>query len=198
MLVAWPSTFLKRYSSTGVFLRILKFFNTSGCLLHVPLNFEKLFRTPFFIENLWEISYFKCKLQDFSQHILVLRVLFKLLHNNEKLPLKVVHLIKIPENCTWKSQFVVTLREASLQVYEKNSFIHTLLCILYSSSQNASRLITCILVVQLRFIWVKFLHAQNGIWRSLQYDFCQISKLDLFSSFSLYECSFKKLNSWSV
>ena len=75
--MAWPSAFLKRYSSTGVFLRILKFFNTSGCLLHVPLNFEKLFRTPFFIENLWEISYFKCKLQYFSQHILVSRVLFK-------------------------------------------------------------------------------------------------------------------------
>ena len=35
--------------------------------------------------------------------------------------------------------------------------------------------VICNIPVQLRFIQVNFLHAEYGIWRSLEYSFCQIN-----------------------
>ena len=37
--------------------------------LCLSVNFEKLFRSPFFIEHLWEAGYFMYKLQDFNHQI---------------------------------------------------------------------------------------------------------------------------------
>ena len=78
---------------------------------------------------------------------------------------------------------------------KKNSFTNPPSCILPSSSKNASRLllpkslwncsrttsfrkynrIICNLHVQLRFLYVKFLHVEYAIGRSLEYSFCQIN-----------------------
>ena len=89
------------------------------------------------------------------------------------------------------------LRDASLQVYEKNSFTHSLSCILPSFSQNASRLllrksvrvqflsaessVNCNLPVQSRFIWANYLHVEYLILRSLECSFCQIEILRFLS-----------------
>ena len=88
------------------------------------------------------------------------------------------------------------LRDANLQVNEKNSFANPPSCILPSFSKNASRLllpkrlskvckqlffqkkrakssVTCVLPVELRFILVNFLHVEYGVWLCLEYGFCQ-------------------------
>ena len=88
------------------------------------------------------------------------------------------------------------LRDANLQVNEKNSFTNPPSCILPSFSKNASRLllpkrllkvckqnffqkkraknsVTCNLPVELGFIYVNFLHVEYGVWLCLEYGFCQ-------------------------
>ena len=87
------------------------------------------------------------------------------------------------------------LRDANLQVFEKIYFTYFPSCILSLFSKNdyffrrgfesvrakllsgklAKSSVTCTLPVQLRFTEVNFLYVECGIWRSLEYGFCQIT-----------------------
>ena len=64
-------------------------------------------------------------------------MLFKYFIQEREVVIRGVHLLKIPENYLWRSSFVMKLRDANLQFYEKKA----LSCILLSFSQNASRLL---------------------------------------------------------
>ena len=87
------------------------------------------------------------------------------------------------------------LRDANLQVYEKNSFTHPLLRMhhdyFFRRSFESVRTqflsgessITGNLPVQSRFISVSYLHVKYGIWRSLECSFCQI----IWNSFLWYK-----------
>ena len=85
------------------------------------------------------------------------------------------------------------LQDTNLQVSEKklfhmSSFMYFAFifseCITVPSSEEAlkvcehnffqRKVITCNLPVQSRFIEVNYLHVEYGIWRSLEYSFCQI------------------------
>ena len=45
---------------------------------------------------------------------------------------------------------------------------------------------TCILPIQLRVIYLDFLHLEHDIWRCLEYGFSQISKLEFFVSYDTF------------
>ena len=89
---------------------------------------------------------------------------------------------------------VMNLRNANQQVYEKKnlslifSFMYFAFifseCITIISYGDANTVyfkkykessVTCNLPVQLRFIQANFLYVEYGIWRSLEYSFCQKS-----------------------
>ena len=84
------------------------------CSLCLSENFEKFFRIPLF----W-ITLFHAQVAEFQPPDTV-RNYF---------------------TSAFQAFYIMKLRDASLQVYEKNSFTHLLSCILPSFSQNASRLL---------------------------------------------------------
>ena len=64
-----------------------------------------------------------------------------ILYKNEKYPIEGVHLLKILENLLWGGWFVMKLRDANLQVYQKNSLTYPPSWILPSFSKNTWRLL---------------------------------------------------------
>ena len=98
----------------------------------------------------------------------------------------------------WRCYHVMKLGDANLQVYKKSlshtspfmyfAFIFSE-CITITSSEEALKVwlhnffqeiqaescVTFNLPVQLRFLYVNFLHIEYGIWSSFEYSFCQIN-----------------------
>ena len=105
--------------------------NTSEWMLLVFISeFWEVFQNTSFIEYLQETA-ISCK----SCRFLASRYSKKLFHGCfssilckiKKQPFKGVHLLKIPENCLWRNWFVMKLRDAKLQFYEKKTFLRILL-----------------------------------------------------------------------
>ena len=147
----------------------------------------EIFKKTFLTEHVRKTGscVYLCILRNFSEY---------LFYRTPLGDLEGVHLIKIPDNYLWRSQFVVKLGEANRQVYKKNFFSLILLCVfclyflrthhdyffrrgfefvqaLFLSGNINETIVTFILPVQLRFIYVNFLHVKYGTGRCLKYSF---------------------------
>ena len=102
-----PCIFKNEIPTKVFFCEFANFLRTSfdrtlpdDCFLSLSVNFEKFFRT-YFIQQLWETTYFMYKLQYFNQRIqwkTISEVLFRdfIQEQND------LHLLKILENYLWR------------------------------------------------------------------------------------------------
>ena len=121
-------------------------------------------------------------------------MLFKHLYKNEKQLFEGVHLLKISENYLWRNQSVMKLRDAHLQVNKKKVpsqilfhvfclhflIIHLLLKRLWKCASTIPfrkykwKVVPPVIYQSITIHLSQLSSCRNGIWRSLEYSFCQI------------------------